>query len=535
MQLFRHVILCAAVFLGSREARADLATIYLTNGEARTVELVSAERGQVLWKSASNSGEVQSTGRSQIEHVLFPTTETWRDAEEAFESGDWKTAEQLYQEVIRDPGSHFHPIPGNFVSLAKERLLRIARRRMDPAAVARQAQVVREEFLNLPPEYRVVGPETAAWTAAAKEDWAGVLTALGEVEAPGPEIFYLRGLALESTGKKTEAVSEYAGAYVMNFGGDENLTRESLRRSASLLGEIADEDRTPELQAQLKIFRDLFGAGKLWEGAPENFAALADGEIQVLGEAKGKTEKPASAGGTVASETMAVASLPPAEERDYLLVDEIDEDYFYIGKNSEQTKVEIKGGAVPAERGYRFDGTGGGVLIQPVNAKAPVFLCRIRFVADSTGGLLVALGSGGKQGRFVIRLEEGELVVVWKRGKGEAKRFVVGKVEAGSAVSLLVHGWKNGTLVIERNGEATQHEVETDGLDLGKTETVQVGGSSGGDSEVVGFRGEIQHLSIATGESLVEIEEREIERLGKKLALLPPAPSGEEITEESEE
>ena len=46
---------------------ADLATIYLKDGQARTVELVSAERGQVRWRSSAAATEEQATPRSQID------------------------------------------------------------------------------------------------------------------------------------------------------------------------------------------------------------------------------------------------------------------------------------------------------------------------------------------------------------------------------------------------------------------------------------------------------------------------------------
>ncbi|MEN8715978.1 MAG: hypothetical protein ABF384_13790, partial [Verrucomicrobiales bacterium] len=147
---------------------ADLATIYLKDGQARTVELVSAERGQVRWRSSAAAKEEQATLRSQIDFVAFPTTGAWREAEDAFESGRIPQAVTKYRLVIADQLAHFYPVPGNFVSLAQERLLRCFRRQMDVAAIAKQAELVRGEFLNLPPELRVVPPEVEAWKALAK-------------------------------------------------------------------------------------------------------------------------------------------------------------------------------------------------------------------------------------------------------------------------------------------------------------------------------------------------------------------------------
>ena len=106
-----------------------------------------------------------------------------------------------------------------------------------------------------------------------------------------------------------------------------------MQRSASLLNKLADSDRKAELQAQVKIYRDLFGVGKLWGDAPEALVLLADGKIESIGgAAEGDMEKPGSkSGGVVASTSGTAATAAPLGERDYILPEELPERVIYVG------------------------------------------------------------------------------------------------------------------------------------------------------------------------------------------------------------
>jgi hypothetical protein len=514
-------------------ARGDLATIYLKNGQARTVELESADRGQVQWRASASSGEVQSTLRSQIEYVNFPTTEIWRDAEDAFESGDLGTAITKYQLVIADKASHYYPIPGNYVSLAQERLLRCYRIRMNAAAVAKQAQVVREEFLNLPPEFRKFDPAVTGWVALAKKDWAGVMEALKQVEQPGPEVFYLRGRALEETGKKQEAIQEYAGAYVLNFGGSVALTQAALQRSASLLASLGDRDRSEELKAQVKLYRDLFGDGKLWEGASENLLQLADAEIKALGSAEGNMEKPdsgpATAAGTVAEESGAVAALPPADQRNYFLVSELEKRVFITRSDEPSGEPVLQGGVVEKDYGYEFNGTGGGLRIGSVDASKPVWMMRVIFNPATSDAVILDLNDGTKGG-VGLYLREGTLTFVWFPKGAKRELLSLGKVQEGTlqTVWILVEG--DGKVIAVVNGERTDHKVKGGGVKLGGKMVLSVGYAGTGPTDAATalggnftpFKGTLQHASIATATSVVEIQEREVELYSKAIRLIPP-------------
>ena len=518
---------------------ADLATIYLKDGQARTVELVSAERGQVRWRSSAAATEEQATLRSQIDFVAFPTTGAWREAEDAFESGRIPQAVTKYRLVIADQLAHFYPVPGNFVSLAQERLLRCFRRQMDVAAIAKQAELVRGEFLNLPPELRVVPPEVEAWKALAKGLSEKVLAALAEVENPTPETFYLRGRAFEASGKTEEAIQAYAGTYVLNFGGPLNYTREALQRSASLLNKLADSDRKAELQAQVKIYRDLFGVGKLWGDAPETLVLLADGKIESIGgAAEGDMEKPGSkSGGVVASTSGTAATAAPLGERDYILPEELPERVIYVGGDAE---ASVKGGMKEAD-GYAFDGTGGKVVISPIDASHPSMNIRVRFKPETENGV-IADANVPRRGGFGIYLKEGEIVVVWHRFKGKLRSWNVGKAPVGETTNLLLGCSAGGNCNIVVGREKRTEEIEKGGLALGKGLTVVLGttGDGGNKGAADGgshpsFKGKIHHFSISSGANYNAFKEKEIEKFGKRIVLLPPVPNPEEGEEEKPE
>ncbi|MEM9018689.1 MAG: hypothetical protein AAGC68_16895, partial [Verrucomicrobiota bacterium] len=188
------------------QAEADLATVYLKDGRAITVELAGVDPGQLRWTPTTGSSEVQTFFRNEIKSVDFPTTPSWRAAESAFESGRLNEADKLYEEVIADPVSNYHPIPGNFVSLSKLRLLELRRLEMEPKAIGKAFSRLRSDFLGLAPELRVEDPVVLAWIAASKEQWEKVLSLLEPVSVRDPETSYLRGRALEETGKGELAI-----------------------------------------------------------------------------------------------------------------------------------------------------------------------------------------------------------------------------------------------------------------------------------------------------------------------------------------
>jgi len=511
-------------------AKAELATIYLKSGEARTVELVNADRGQISWKDSASAREVKQTFRSDVDYVVFPTTPEWREAEELRESGKFAEAIPAYQKVVASPATHFYPFPGNYTSLAIQRLLQCYRNLMDVQRIAQQAAAVRQELTNLPPGLREVDPANLAWVAMAEKKWDVMLAEANKVDPPTPESFFLKGRALEEMGKKAEAIQAFAGVYTLNFGGNLLLTQSALERSAALLSQLGIPEREIELIAQLKLYRDLFGNGDLWEGASEKLKQLADGEIQTLGEPEGEmVAKPASSGGTVIEEGGTGAVTADANSRNYLLPQDLPERAVLINGKKANDAVVVTSGAAKGDNGYLFDGTGGGgLLVNGIDASQLVLRLRLRFVPENPDAALFEMNEG-KGGGMGIYLEGGKVMLVWAP-KGKAKKtHTIGKVPVGSPSTIDFRAGRlgqKGNLVVTLNGEQTKIETPSAGLNLAKSLTASVGDAkkNAGDPVLDGknhppFEGEMEHVSIATGKSVAEITDMEISQFGKPLQL----------------
>ncbi len=560
----------AMALLCTGRAAADLVTIHLSDGKASTVELVGVEQNELQWKeNVLPNTPVRSYSRDQISHVDFPETGAWRDAESAFESGKINEAIRLYQHVIATPIEHFYPLPGNFVSLAKWRILACQRTTMKPAAIAQQAEVVKKDSANLPPAMRTLDPVIDAWAAVSKQQWDTVLEILEGVEFPGSESFFLKGVALENLGKWQEAVQEYSSCYVLNFGGATELTRQALRRSAALLAKYPSEGRIPELQAQVKLYRDLFGDGKLWSGADPQLVDLADGKIEAMkiaieGDFDGKAPPPEApakpgekvadagtppamkgdskpevepkpepeAGEVVVKESPTMATLPTTEERDYLLPEELDERVFVAGPGGGKGEVEMIGGVTKVEDGYVFDGTGGGIRIQPVAANQATFIFKVLFVAQSPDGAIADMNDGNKGG-FGLYLQKGNLILAWASKREKLKKWTIGKVVVGELTKVSVVVGTTAKVIAVVGEERREFRIRRGAHGLSPQCVMYLGdiGEIGVHSDtVIGtrftpFKGAIKFASIEAGKNGTEIRDRQIARFGKRVTMTPPPPA----------
>ncbi len=527
-------ILVPALMLQS--AAADLVTVHLLDGKSHTVELVSVNRGVLQGKvNTSSDTPVQQFLRSQISYVDFPTTEEWRTAEAAYESGRFDEAVSHYRIVIADPMAHFYPMPGNFVSLAQVRILDCHRGRMVPADISKQAQVVREQFLNLPPSYRIVNPVVTAWKAVSEKNWGKVIESLEEYSPPTPESYFLKGVALEALGKSEEAMQEYAGAYVLNFGGVSNLTKEALKRSAELLIKVNNRDRAAELQAQVKIYRDLFGGGQLWEGAPDWVVKLSEAELNALvTDVEGDFEKPESAmegGGTVVESNATDATLPPLSEREWMLPHEFEHRFFVMGKDIAANPVKLVGGAIETEKGIRFDGAGSAKL-GGVETGSTIVKFRIKFVPEAVDGVLLDLRKGAAG--FGLYLAAGEMILEWTPvRRGTAKEWPVAKVTPGQEVRAIFHyigngeikGWVNDEPVSLQAGKRTDLGLKgINILSIGDISDTAKQKSAAKGGRYLPFKGLIEHVSIGTGRTAQEVRSDEMLTLGGKIMRFSPPP-----------
>ncbi len=543
-QFFERVI-AGVIVVGfvCSECLADFATVHLADGKSVTVELIAVDRGQVQWQPPSSAGQVQSFLRSQIDHVDFPTTPEWREAEEVFESGKIDEAIEKYRVVIADAANQYYPMPGNFASLAKLRIMDCYRLQMDATAIAKQAAVVRDEFSDLPPENRVLEPVVLAWIAFSNEKWEGVLSELEQADPPGPEVFLLNGMALEELGRDEEAVQIYAGGYVMNFGGSINLTRAALQRSSALLAKMGNDDRTLELKAQVKIYRDLYGKGSLWDGAPEWLTQLADGEIETLGEIDGEMEviEVGPGGGTVVEKSAVAVMLLPLDERDWTLPSEHEKKIHIISGNKKADRsIDYLGGSEFKGDHVWFDGTGGGLRAGGFDGAALDYKLVVKFRSESPDGVIYERRGGTDfNSGFGLYLVGGKAKFFWFPKEAEKPNVLdLGVITVGepTIISLRI----NPVGVVRAYGAlfpgGFTGQVAKEGLKMGPDMVISVGDHRPDDqnppSEVwlrsTPFHGAIEYLAFTSSLSSPETSELEKERFGGKIMKMSPPPPKEE-------
>ena len=544
--LNRIIVVVAVIFLAGGVGRAELATMHLRDGRSLTVELMQVDRGQIQWKVSASVTQVQQTLRSQIDYVDFPPTNEWEAAEAAFQSGKLNEAIHLYTTVLNAPASQFYPMPGNFASLAKVRLLDCHRIRMDMKAIAAQAAIVRDEFADLPPSHRKLDPEVTAWVAISRQNWQAAIDAVKDVKIPTPETYLVRGMAYEGIGALEEAIRQYAGAYVLNFGGPTELTRTSLRRSAEMLAKLKSQDRQNELQGLVKIYQDLFGKGNLWEGAPEWLVKLAAGELVVMSELAENMEAPEKPGGdngAIGQKSAALAGLPPLAEREWILTDELSERAYVVGPGEAEVKRTLNQGVTQSESGYVFDGTGGNVVISGFAASQPFVRIRADLTPGTTDGVIAEMQGGA--GGFGLYLKKGEVRFAWAPKGDRVETFPLGKLEEGVRGNLVITcaGDRKVRVSGLNLGEQEVHSLRSKkkGLEILDGQGVVLGDlhpqepSNKGWEKTTPFTGIIHHFSVVSGENGEQVRELQLKAFNGRNPRFTPPPVEEAPKEEPKE
>ena len=537
--LNRIIVLVAVIFLAGGVGRAELATMHLRDGRSLTVELMKVDRGQIQWKVSASVTQVQQTLRSQIDYVDFPPTNEWEAAEAAFQSDKLNEAINLYTTVLNAPASQFYPMPGNFASLAKVRLLDCHRIRMDMKAIAAQAAIVRDEFADLPPSHRKLDPEVTAWVAISRQNWQAAIDAVKDVKIPTPETYLVRGMAYEGIGALEEAIRQYAGAYVLNFGGPTELTRTSLRRSAEMLAKLKNQDRQNELQGLVKIYQDLFGKGNLWEGAPEWLVKLAAGELVVMSELTeglDTPEKPDGESGPLGQKSAELASLPPLADREWILTDELPHRAYVEGPGEADVTRTIEGGASESGKGYAFDGSGGKVMVSGVAASQPFMRIRGDLTPETTDGIIAEMKGGA--GGFGVYLRKGEIMFAWAPNGAKVEALTLGKMEEGSRGHFVITVGSDRKVRVSGLGLEQQEvlglKTRKKGLEILDNQKLFLGDmhSNEGWPQSTPFKGIIHHFSVVCGKNGEQLKELQLKAFSGKNPRFTPPLAEEALKEE---
>ena len=136
----------------------------------------------------------------------------------------------------------------------------------------------------MPGNLQSFSPTESAWIEAGNSNWDGVIKIAEENQVVGvdaTELAFLAGEGKFRAGKKMEALDYYTKAYSFGYGANPKVAKLCLKKSSEILGTVEREGRKAELQSQLKIYKELFGGGSLWNGAPPAFVELANADLDL--------------------------------------------------------------------------------------------------------------------------------------------------------------------------------------------------------------------------------------------------------------
>jgi tetratricopeptide (TPR) repeat protein len=303
--------------------------IHLKNGTPLEARYGGIQESRLVYSTAG-SGSLQSKlAPEQLDWVEFPPPLPWQEAETAFKEQRFTEAAEAFEKIAsatKNP-AFFYPIPGNFVMLAKRRLIDCYRRLARPYDV--HFHLREFDAAMLPADERDLSPSVPIWEAAGRKGWDDVLRLavakrdeFSPTSIEGCEIAYLCGLAHEKKGDPHKALLSFSKAYSLNGATDTVVSRVALIAAARLL-EAEDpittdekEDVANALTAQVQVYSNIFGAGGLWDDASDRAASLNKVAIEITGArpeddaAKAEAAKVEKEANSV---DVAEAGHPPAE------------------------------------------------------------------------------------------------------------------------------------------------------------------------------------------------------------------------------
>ena len=504
--------LLIAVFLLGSGLTFGQATIYFKDGNQVEAEIISNTAKVLNWRMYSGDGAANSSPLDRIVSVEFPTTEKWDEAEIAFSQGDFNKAGQLFSTVAGNRNANFFPIPGNRSTLALLKIMECHRRLLNARQVAEIAERIRSAVDTLPPHLREFSDVDKAWVAAGKAEWQQVKK-LAE-QKNDIELAYLGGIANRSLGDNKAALDGFTTAYALGFGTYPNIARHSLRSASELLAGLDDEERLPELQAQLKMYQELFGGGKLWEGAPANFTKLAAAEMDTLDLGLEPETAPAN---------KPPKSLPPKEERSWLLFSEVERRTTAFGRGrfdppEDATKAPEKKNGDLHFNGNQFL-TKGNMKLNPRS-----FRFRSIFVPEAEDGIL--FNAGKPNLGFSVYLKKGQAYFGWKSERGKAQEFLLGPAPNGQQleVVLVISPTReiNGRITPQPSGplgKVSRH------IRSGAATNFTIASHQAVAPNLPRFKGTVRFLAVGGGASTKALRDAELNAYdGKRIVAAIPKP-----------
>ena len=491
------------------------AVVYLEDGQELVAGVTLVTQSGVTLQIDDAAGTVTSVPLNKVRWIEFETTPDWDAAEVAFSVGKFEEAGRLFTAIAADRQSNYYPVPGNLSSMAMLRILECHRRLLNGERVASMAERVRKELNSLPPHLRAFSREDRAWIAAGTEKWEEVVAIGEEVTLGNTELYYLAGLAHVALGNTEKALDGFTQAYSLGFGSHPAIARISLQKAAEILYSLGDEQRLPELKAQLKIYQELYGSGKLWEGAPPRFSEIASSDLDTMEISLEEEELVIPP----------LPELPPKENRDWVLAFELKNRAYVVGEGAFTAFTSENAPPPPGKRGDEMVFTGAESLAKGgIALNANVTLIRIVFIPESGDGILFKAGKPGMG--MEIYLKGGQAYLGWSTSaEAPVQTIALGPVSLRTQTELILNIVASQKVVRGRiSPQAGQEFGRVSGgiASKEKTSLVIAPGNGIQDLGLPRFKGVIRHLSFGLGKRGGDIGEAEIKMLGKRLVFSVP-------------
>lgn len=512
MRTFLIGLLASAVSLSGARG----AVVYLDGGQELEADVTRVTPSGVTLQVDDAEDTVTSVPLNRIRWVDFETTPDWDAAEVAFSVGKFEEAGRLFTAIAADRQSNFYPVPGNLSTMAMLRILECHRRLLNGKQVASLAERIGKELNSLPPHLREFSREDRAWIAAGSEQWEKVISIGEEVVLGNTELFYLAGLAHTALGDTEKALDGFTQAYSLGFGSHPAIAEISLQKAAEILFSLGDEQRLPELKAQLKIYQDLYGGGKLWEGAPAQFAEIASSDLETMEISLEEEELVIPP----------LPELPPKEDRDWVLAYELKNRAYVVGYGAFTPLTFENAPPGPQKRGDDLVFTGAESLGKSgFSINTNVTRVRIVFIPESGDGILLRAGKMGMG--WEIYLKGGQAFLAWSvKAEGPVETIALGPVSLRNQTEIFLSVVASNKLVRGRvSPQAVQELGKVSSGITGKDKTTVVIAPGKGlqDLGLPRFKGVIRHLSAGFSKSGKDLNAAEEKMLGKRLVLMVPA------------
>ena len=190
---------------------------------------------------------------TSIDSIYFMEPASFKEAMELFQGRDYAKAKEKFVEA-KEENKMVDQIPGNYSSLAGYYEMECARLMMDLETLNQlfggydSKHLLNETHLTQLDLYKY-------WEAVRTESWARLLAIAAserERKLPGSQraqIAYCTGLALERSGKSTDALSAYNEAFTADFAGSQEISRAATLNCFRVISE----------NENVQIARELFG------------------------------------------------------------------------------------------------------------------------------------------------------------------------------------------------------------------------------------------------------------------------------------